>query len=464
MKRELTSISIVLMCFCSALLAQAPSIDSLLPPVEGGPTEVEAPRDVKIQDGVVEAATAQDAVNAASEQLDQQIDKKRDSGQTNELGVYEDSAFVKFGSGYGVIAKGVAVYTEQTNPTAGLIAQRNAYVIAYTGAKMAMTRRLNAVAGEGTTEVKLFSDLVANSQDGSVGSRDTTVEEIKEAASGLLKGYIVYEFNEEVDSIDPKVRIVSVTIASTPKTLTAAKRSGAIVDVSDLQTGLKDIMTEVTNGLVPPVGGRVITVGSTGKMAVVGFGSAVIANTANRALAVRSQIDAQRIADARARDALLGLLSGDETMWTSGVGSKVDQEFREAATYAVEAEQDRSSIETIQESLNSFTSSRTNQDIAQSIRKGSLPPGIVRKPWISEDGKWAKSICIYYPDATAMAQSFSKQMAEADLLSGARAPAASGGNASDAGGGSTGPGSSKGRRVDTQVTPLPGGKLNKEDL
>jgi len=275
---------------CACTFAQPPSLSDLQPPVDGGSTKVAEPNSVSVEGDVVEAATAQDAVNAASSELDKDITEKRESGTGDQQNSFYDFKWVKFGSGFGIVSKGIAVYKEQPNPTAGLIAQRNAYVVAYTAAKMGMTRGLEGVTSEGTTENKEFSELIANATEGKNTSGSTTTETINQAANGLLKGYIVFSVDETQDPDDPKYRVVSVEIASTPKTLQASSRSGAIQDVATLEEGLKATMTEIEKGIVPPTGGRVITVASTGKMAVIGFGSAIVAKSNNKALEMRSKM------------------------------------------------------------------------------------------------------------------------------------------------------------------------------
>lgn len=448
---------------CSQVTAQPPSLSELQPPVDGGSTDVASPNEVSVAGDVIKAASAQDAVNAASDELDKTIAQDRAAGTGDDQNSFYDFKWVQFGSGYGIVSKGISVYKEQPNPTAGLIAQRNAYVVAYTAAKMGMTRGLEGVTSEGSTENREFSKLVASAEEGTTTSGSTTNETISQAANGLLKGYIVYSVDEVVDPDDAKYRIVSVEIASTPKTLQSSSRSGAIEDVAKMSEGLKATMTEITKGIVPPVGGRVITVASSGEMAVVGFGSAIVAKSNNKALSMRSKIDAQRIADARARDALVGILSGDKTIWTSGVSSNVSQEFSESTKYAVDTERDRTSNESIEAAREKFTSERSNQDVAVSVRKGKLPPGIVRKAWISEDGNWAKTICIYYPESTALAQQFSEKMKSTDLLSGAKeSSAASPEKNKKVDGSQSQPNES--RKVDSSVPVLPGGQLDNDDL
>src|SRR5437764_15486967 len=103
--------------------AQGPkSADDILPPVLGGPQEVAQPREVKDQDGCVHAASAQDAANAAAKKLEKQAAERKAAGCT----------MVRFPSGLGYVASGLATYGEFDNPTATGIARRHAYVAAYT--------------------------------------------------------------------------------------------------------------------------------------------------------------------------------------------------------------------------------------------------------------------------------------------------------------------------------------------
>jgi hypothetical protein len=454
MNRVLMSFALLLVCCSLKAQAQAPSIADLQPPVNGGTTEVVSQDQISVQGDVVVGASAQDAVNFANSELDKEVEKERVSGSGDDQNLFCDYKWIKFDSGYGIVSKGVAVFKEHPNMTASLIAQRNAYTMAYTAAKMGMTRALEPVTIEGTTENKEFSELITSSDTSDIKSGFQSTEVTKQAANGLLKGYVIYSIDETVDPKDARVRMVSVAIASTPKTLQASKRSGAIQDVASLDEGLKTTMTEIKQGLVPPIGGRIITVAASGQVAVVGFGSAIVAKSGNRALDMRSQIDAQRISEARARDALVGMLEGDKTMWTSGISSSVQQEFASSTKFAVDTEQALVSEENVEKSIDSFSSNQTSQEISVSIRKGTLPPGIINNTWVSEDGNWAKTICIYYPDYTALAQDFSAQMKSADLLSGARMDA-DGKQKTDA----------DGKPIfQSRLPPLPGGKFNIDDM
>ena len=96
--------SITLAC-CSlpvAASAQVPTADDFLPPVSGGPTDVKQPDQLALAEQTVTAVTAQDAMNAAVKKNVQELA----DGDTAEVG----AKMVKFPSGLGFVASGVATY------------------------------------------------------------------------------------------------------------------------------------------------------------------------------------------------------------------------------------------------------------------------------------------------------------------------------------------------------------------
>ncbi len=102
-----------------------------LPPVQGGDKSVEKPKEVKVNEEVVEAASAQDAMNVAVKENAKKIAADPEAArETPEIGV----KWLKFGSGVGILATGMGTYTEFPNPRLTRIAQRNAYIVAYTNA------------------------------------------------------------------------------------------------------------------------------------------------------------------------------------------------------------------------------------------------------------------------------------------------------------------------------------------
>ena len=169
---------------------------------------------------------------------------------------------------------------------------------------------------------------------------------------------------------------------------------------------------------MPPVGGRVVTVPNTGESAIIGFGSALVRRGPTPAITARGKLTSRTMSGARARDALSGMINGDRTMWSIGMSSKVESNYKDSANYSMENDPNAAS-EGVDDSISNFAdqflSSAEVRDEVASIRKGTLPPGIQEKHWYSEDGHWSYTMVVYYPAATAKAAQFAKSMREANL-------------------------------------------------
>ena len=455
-----------MMGICCALLLICPMVafgqntdkdisgSDFLPPVQGGDEQIEKPEQVKIKNDVVEAATAQDAMNAAVQQNQKDLAADPEAAsETPEIG----AKFLKFGSGVGILATGMATYSHVPNPTTTRILQRNAHVVAYIQAKAAMARITTGISVEGRTILTTaFKEI--NTNDASVTEASSVTEEqLNQTAEGLLKGYITYSENEIPDEIDPEVRFVYVSIASTPKTQTLVTRQGAVQKVDKLLNGLREMVLDIKKGWVPLVGGRVIMVPSSKQTAFVGFGSAVISTSRNRALVAKQKLAARKIAAARARDALFGIIRGDKVIWQTGVASNTTQESKEALTFAKKdpLAQDHAVIDEALENYNSsIESDRGIQETITSVRQGILPPGIQQRTWLSADGNWAYSMMVYYPPLSDFAATTGRRIRNAKLV----APVDDGSSVSKK------KKRGKKRTIDGRVKPRKGGKVSKKKL
>ena len=387
-----------------------------LPPVQGGDEQIEKPKQVKIKKDVVEAASAQDAMNAAVRQnrKDLGADPKA-ATESPEIG----AKWLKFGSGVGVLATGMATYSHVPNPTTTRIAQRNAYVVAYIQAKAAMARSVSNISVDGRNVLRTAAREI-NTDDANVTEEASiTVEQLNQSAAALLKGHVTYSTKEIADEKDSEVRLVFVSIVSTPKTQTMVTRQGAVQKVDKLIDGLNEMVLDIKKGLIPPVGGRVITVPSSKQTAFIGFGTAVIGTSRNRALLAKKKLSAQKIAAARARDSLFGIIGGDRVIWQTGIGSDVSEEYKEVLDFAKKdpLAQDHGSIdESLQSYKSSIESNRVISETVESTRKGILPPGIKEKTWLSADGHWAYSLMVYYPPLSNFAAKTARTIRNPKLI------------------------------------------------
>ena len=249
------------------------SADDFLPPVQAASpeeqkaaTEVKNPESVKQEPAIdgkpaTVAATAQDAVNAAIKHIP-------------EAGGCEQ---IKFPSGFGWVSTGVSVYGVMPNKTATITAQRLAYQKAYLQAKKSLAEALYGLSTAGKEQLASEMKTIIQSNDAAANTKEELSESITESVKGLLRGYVVYNVN---DKQEKDAGTVSVTIVTTPKTMGKCGRvDSSGVSTESMHDGLNHVLTELSSGLLPPVGGKAITVQKTGELAFVGFGSAVVMDT-----------------------------------------------------------------------------------------------------------------------------------------------------------------------------------------
>ena len=422
------------------------SAADFLPPAKGGTKKVKNRDAVKIKDNVVTAETAQDALNEAmSANIASLSGQKGSGGDLSDIGF----KWVEFGSGVGLLATGMGTYTEVPNPNASRLAQRAAYVVAYTNAKATIAQSLSGVTIDDSETIATATRQINTDTAYESATKEELDEMLRQSASLLLKGYVTYSIDEVLDTEDPRVRFVFVSLASTPKTQSLITRQGAMRQVDTMLTGIDDVMEEVQNGLVPPVGGRVITVAETGETAIVGFGSALIQSSPSRALVAKNRLTARKIAEARARSSLFGIIGGDSVLWQTGVNTKTKTEFSDIANYSVDQESGHAAVEEASQALSSaFSDATSTSDAVRSLRRGQLPPGIQSRTWENEDGFWVYSMMVYYPELTDFSAAFAKQMREADLI----APV-----------NDTGIAPKTTRTIDGRVKRLKGGKVSPDD-
>ena len=401
--------SITLAC-CSlpvAASAQVPTADDFLPPVSGGPTDVKQPDQVAITEQTVTAATAQDAMNAAVKKNAEELA----DGDTAEVG----AKMVKFPSGLGFVASGVATYRTMENPTATRLAKRKAYVIAFTMAKKNLAEILGGLSNEGKELVRESLVNINLPKEEMTNISTESDESLRQAVDMMLRGFVIYEVKD-----DTTQNSVWVSIATTPKTRGKfARPAPNVLDAENLRDGLNQVIAEVRSGLVPPVGGRIITMRATGETAFVGFGSAVVSSSNNNAVQLKQNLAAQKIASMRAKDALCGLIIGDQTSWEGGAAETMrdqDQEFEALATDDPLARQDSAAVRKLDEARKTFVARTESSDTYQSARRGILPPGVNTKTWFDEDNAWAYAMSVYVPSLTNAAATAGREMREAVIL------------------------------------------------
>lgn len=420
--------NIALTCLLATILplwtgpAQAQvTADDFLPPVQGGPTDVKEAAKVKVEGKVVSAASAQDAMNAAA----RQNQKELAGGDTAEVG----AKMVKFPSGLGFVATGAGTYRTMENPTATRIAKRQAYVVAFTQAKKNLAEILGGLTTEGQEEIRQALSNVNLPQDEMTNISTQSAESLRQSVAMMLRGFVVYEVRD-----DASQNTVYVTIVTTPRTRgRLARPAPQAVEADDLREGLNQVIAEVRSGLAPPVGGRIITMRKTGETAFVGFGSVVVRSSKNSAVQAKLNLESQKIASMRAKDALCGLIIGDKATWMGSVSESMHDEVQEYETLQKDdplAKDNPGGVRKLEQARQTFVAKMESTDVYRSARRGVLPPGVNTKTWFDSDHAWAYGMSVYVPSLTNAAAATAKDMAESKILQPVNPGAAPGGSGS----------------------------------
>jgi hypothetical protein len=391
-----------LLLFVIPAHAQSLSADDFLPPVQAAAPEqqqaltqvkgtVEEIKDPATGDTAVQATTAQDAINF--------IVNQHSPG----------AEMMRVGSGIGWVATGMGSYEVMENPTATRIAKRNAYVRAFLEAKRHLAEALNGLSSEGKTQVLEQMETVSDAQSDLTNFAATQDEKLEQSVQMLLRGFVVYAVEDNTAK-----KTVSVSIVTTPKTRGQFNRpSPNGLEADSIRDGLNQVIVEIQKGLVPPVGGKIIQVPATGEIAFVGFGSDIVRTSDNATLQSKQQLNAAKIAQMRASDALVGLLIGDDSRWKSKLDESTQQtiaEFEDSDTG------EDASRQRFEQTRQSFQNTQRSSEEFQSLRKGVLPPGVTRKNFSSPDNAEMFSIAVYLPSLSRAATQAAKEMSEARLI------------------------------------------------
>jgi len=416
-----------------------PSADDFLPPVQASTPEqqqqleqlkgpVQEVKDPATGQTAAQGQTAQDAINF--------VVNKHSAG----------AEMIKFGSGLGWVATGIGGYDVMENPTATRIAKRNAYVKAFLDAKKKLAEALNGLSNEGRTQVVEQMEQVTDNKADLANFAATQDEKLEQAVQMLLKGFVIYAVED-----DTAKKTVYVSIVTTPKTRGQFNRpSPNGMEADSIRDGLSQVLLEIQNGLIPPVGGKIIQVPATGEIAFVGFGSDVIRTSDNSAMQLKMRLNADKIAQMRAKDALVGMIIGDDTGWKSKLDETTQQTIKDFETSDNGKEDAR--LQHFEKTRQSFLNMQKSSEQFQSVRNGILPPGVSSKTFTSKDDAEVYAVAVYIPSVSQQAAQTAKEMSQTQLL----------GNPNDASSNNTAPATpdSNAPRPKQEVAPGPTGSVS----
>ena len=405
----------VVFVFMSITVASVPafalSADDFIPPVQveaekraelldvKDAASVTTSNDANLDLDVTTALTLQDAINSV-------IAKSKVGCQLVHQAGTDGITFV---------ATGMGTYNANyENVLASRIEQRNAYVTAFMDAKAQMAKTVGELVIRGATTFDRDAEVLSTEKKTITNIERDLSEAQCQVVRKVLKGYVTYSISD-----DGKGRVY-VTIVSTPKTRGRYTRNGTNgIAADNLHDGLDILINEIKNGLVPSVGGRIIEVPGTGETAWVGFGSSIVRKDSEPDIQAELDIQAERIAEMRAVDALAGIIFGDDTSWEGHADEQTKTQVKDyerlqrydQSTRAAETE-----IKEYENRLKTMQNILASNERIKSIRKGILPPGIMRQTDIDEDGYFAYGIAVYVPSASELARKGAKDMDNANIV------------------------------------------------
>lgn len=323
--------------------------------------------------------------------------------------------------GLGFIATGTGTYDkDMSNITAVRISQRLAYLQGLLDAKVALSKLIKSADIEGY-DIYGHDSANTNTEDNSDSATSNAFDSMASShVADVLKGYVTYDVFDGFD--DPRYEdTVFITIVATPKTMGMYSRPVSdTMMTQNLSDGMNAVLAEIQSGVVPPVGGRIVDVPTTGEIAFVGFGSCVVQDSNKAAVRAINRRDAQKIAALRAESELCGILTGDHVDGQAKYRESIRQAFGNYQAIEdrdplkdIVSPQDLEQVETIKEGF------RQNQEFNEAIssaRKGLIPPGVTRRSWLDNDGIFAYSVAVYVPSATNKAAAGGKAMENAQII------------------------------------------------
>lgn len=410
MKKFLLAVVAVGLCAGTAL---AFSADDFIPPVQAKnaeqkaellavkePEKVKTVTDENLEMPVTEAPTLQDAANAI-------VDKMKRGCQIVRLSPEDGLTFIATGTGtYNVNA--------YENPVLSRYEQRDAYVAAFMDAKAQMAQTVGEIVYRGATDFDKKIETL-NTPKKALKNIETELSESQmQSVRKVLKGYVTYAVKDNGKGS------VYVSIASSPKTRGKYSRSGTDgITAASLGEGLNALFAEIKNGFVPPVGGRIIEVPDTGEVAWVGFGSAVVEKDSEPDVQAEMNLAAEQIAGLRARDALAGIILGDDTRWQSHADERTSKQIKDFDKAQQSDPTAKGSVEETkanEERRRELRKSLSTGTSIQSLRNGTLPPGTKLETEMDEDEYFAYGIAIYIPSLSNATREAAREMDEAQIV------------------------------------------------
>lgn len=343
----------------SPVLAAKPLADEFIAPLQAPPA-ASPPRSPQPSGRVriikndpsgmltLRASTAQDAITAA-------VSQRQTGCQMMRFG----------GDGFGWIATGAAHYAAATvNPATE---RRITRFKAFMDARMRLTDCLQTLPLETRQRIseRLGQDDAIRLALINLAANDAQRQE--QALRILARGFVAYAVEDDAANHAIRVHLVATSRTATRLTRPAAHALEAV----SLAEGLKQSVAEISSGLIPTVGNRLIVVNATGEVALVGYAIYPVgALTGDPATQDALRAEAEQEAIRRATGALTGLATGDDAGWQSGLDPASRAEIGLAASGYADGEPSTRRFSHIRDLM--LTQIKDDFGL-QNLREGKLP-------------------------------------------------------------------------------------------
>ncbi len=284
---------------------------------------------------------------------------------------------IRFKRGFGWVATGKARYQATENPVATRRTQQEARFNAFLDARARLAGCLQDLAPEAQQHIAehlktddairlALINLAANEQ-----------ERRQQALKILARGFVSYSSEEDA------ANHTYVNLVVTPKTaLRLTRPAAAAIETVALKEGLRQLLAEIEARLIPPAGNRLIVVNATGELALVGYAINLIGSHPEPAAQEKLRADAAKIATARATEALMGLVTGNDATWITSLDEASQAEIRDTASGYDDSEPSVRRFAQIRELAMSGIKDTAG---LQALREGRLPTEATVKQFVGED-------------------------------------------------------------------------------
>lgn len=387
MKRTLLGMA-VLLGISSAASAQDFDLTDMTPARPGQSVDAGA----TVTDGdIVVGNNEQEAMAVAHQQL---VDNSEDGIR-----------MISVGSGIGILSIGSAFYQTYDNINATLLSKRAAYNQAALIAKRQLVANGKGVDNKCDNMAELTMDSIDTGTDSVANETSQMRERCVESVNGSIAGYVTYDVYDDVDSNQ-----VRISLVSTPKTRAQIRENtGAVAVTSDPNALFKQVLKDINQGVLPPMGAKVLTNADSGEVILMGYGSAIIRQNDNPRVAKRLKDVAKRQSETRARSALLGTMKGEEVYW-QGSFSEDQLESTQQFEYTDPNLEDPTQVKKLDNDRTQFLNQLQASDEYRSITQGQLPPGVQTRNFISDDGFWQYTIAVHSPTFESIATEAHNEM------------------------------------------------------